>query len=210
MEDHDSSRDWISALRGAAGVREQALERLHHLLLRATRFELSRRREQLDVAVSELDELATQAADDALMAILQKLDDFNCVSRFTTWACKFALAEAGRRARVRAWQQAEVALAERTWPTIRASDPPARDPLEDGDLPSGLRDAVRSSLTPHQRDVFSELALNGIPIDVLAERRSTTRQALYETLHGARGKLRAALAETGHPLDANAAVGAGP
>ena len=72
-----------------------------------------------------------------------------------------------------------------------------------------LRDAVHSSLTPHQREVFSALALNGVPIDVLAERLNTTRGALYKTLHDARRKLRGALVEAGYALGVDVAMGGG-
>src|SRR5829696_9116369 len=83
----DEGRMWISALRGPAGPRDRALSELHTLLLRAARFELGRRRGQLDhLATSDIDDLAVQAADDALMAILGKLDSFRGASRFTTWA----------------------------------------------------------------------------------------------------------------------------
>ena len=64
-------------------------------------------------------------------------------------------------------------------------------------------------LTPHQREVFTALALNGVPIDVLAERLTTTRGALYKTLHDARRKLRAALAHAGYPLDDHGQTGDG-
>jgi DNA-directed RNA polymerase specialized sigma24 family protein len=71
-------------------------EDLRPLLLRATRFALSRQRDQLpDVGEAELDELAVQAADDALVSILRQLDDYRGASRFTTWAYKFAVHEAG-------------------------------------------------------------------------------------------------------------------
>jgi RNA polymerase sigma-70 factor (ECF subfamily) len=59
---------------------------------------------------------------------------------------------------------------------------------------------VQTALTPHQREVFAALAMNGVPIDVLAERRNTTRGALYKTLHDARRKLRAALAAAGQAV----------
>jgi RNA polymerase sigma-70 factor (ECF subfamily) len=180
---------WIAALRGPAGPREAALGELHALLLRAARFELARRGLRRDDA----EDLATQAADDALMAILGKLDSFRGASRFTTWAYKFALLEAGVKARRRAWQGREVALDEERWPAFPDAGRSAHERLEDAELLRALRDAVRSELTPHQREVFRALALNGVPIDVLAERLDTTRGALYKTLHDARRKLRAAV-----------------
>jgi RNA polymerase sigma-70 factor, ECF subfamily len=79
-----------------------AVEDLHPLLLRATRFALSRQRDRLpDVGEAELDDLAVQAADDALRSILRQLDDYRGASRFTTWAYKFAVHEAGVTARRR-------------------------------------------------------------------------------------------------------------
>ena len=99
------STAWISALRHPA-ERDVAIARLHELLLRAARFEVSRRRAALShVRGKELDDLALQAADDALVAVLGKLDDHRGASRFTTWAYKFALLEAGVRLRRRAWQE---------------------------------------------------------------------------------------------------------
>jgi len=160
-----------------------AIADLHALLLRAARFELHRR-DVLD------DDLATQAADDALMAVLAKLDSFRGASRFTTWAYKFALLEAGVKARRRAWSGREIAIDEERWPEIPDTGLSAHERLEQEERLCALRDAVRTQLTPRQREVFSALALNEIPIDVLAERLGSTRGALYKTLHDARRKLR--------------------
>ena len=204
----EEAQAWITALRGPAGPRDQALAELHALLLRAARFELRRRRNQLDhLAAGDIEDLATQAADDALMAILGKLDSFRGTSRFTTWAYKFALLEAGVKARRRAWQGREIVIDTETWPEFPDAGRSAQQCLEDTELLHALRDAVRSSLTAHQREVFSALALNGIPIDVLAERLNTTRGALYKTLHDARRKLRLALGAAGYPLDVDLAMG---
>jgi RNA polymerase sigma-70 factor (ECF subfamily) len=201
----DDAQMWISALRGPSGAREQALADLHALLLRAARFELGRRRGQLaHLAATDVDDLATQAADDALMAILGKLDTFRGTSRFTTWAYKFALLEAGVKARRRAWQGREIAIDEQTWPEFPATGRSAQECVEDAELLQALREAVQSSLTPHQREVFAALALNGVPIDVLAERLNTSRGALYKTLHDARRKLRLALAAAGHGITTEA------
>jgi RNA polymerase sigma-70 factor, ECF subfamily len=198
----DEARMWLSALRGPPGPRDEALAELHALLLRAARFELGRRRGQLaHVPARDVDDLATQAADDALMAILGKLDSFRGTSRFTTWAYKFALLEAGVKARRRAWHGREIAIDEQTWPQLPARGRSAQQCLEDGEVLRALRDAVRSSLTPHQREVFCALALNGIPIDVLAERLNSSRGALYKTLHDARRKLRIALETAGYGPD---------
>src|SRR3954447_11706706 len=201
---------WLAALRGPAGVREEAVAELHDLLLRGAHFELNRRRQTLShVPYGEFDDLATQAANDALVAILAKLDTFRGASRFTTWAYKFVLLEAGVKARRRAWHRREVILDAESWPLMADPSPGAQQAVEHAELLGAIRDAVRSELTPHQREVFAALALNGVPIDVLAERLATTRGALYKTLHDARRKLRAALAEVGHAVEDHGHTGAG-
>ena len=192
----DSSA-WISALRNPV-ERDRAIARLHELLLRSARFEVSRRRAALShVRGEELDDLALQAADDALVAVLGKLDDYRGASRFTTWAYKFVLLEAGVKARRRAWHGREVVLDAGSWPVTADTAMGAQGVLEEVELLRAIGECVRRDLTPHQREVFSALALNGVPIDVLAERLSTTRGALYKTLHDARRTLRRHLAERG-------------
>jgi RNA polymerase sigma-70 factor (ECF subfamily) len=189
------SRAWLSALRGQGAERDQAIAELHGLLLRAARHELSRRRAALSyVRGEELDDIAMQAANDALMAVLAKLDDFRGASRFTTWAYKFAVLEAGVKLRRRAWQGREVLLEPDGWDRFADHANSVHEELEQAELLGALRDAIKEKLTPHQRQVFSALALNEVPADVLAERLGTTRGALYKTLHDARRKLRRELA----------------
>ena len=194
----EESRAWLSALRGEAHVREEAIGRLHELLLRAARFEVARRRPTLaHLRGGDLDDVALQSADDALMAVLAKLDDYRGASRFTTWAYKFALLEAAVKLRRLAWQGRELPLEPESWPAVPDGRPSPQQDLEASELLGALRERIESELTPHQREVFTALALNEVPLDVLAERLATTRGALYKTLHDARRKLRAGLARSG-------------
>ena len=191
----------LDALRSEGPQREAALRQLHALLLRAARSEVGRRREAAaGVRGEALDDLANQAADDALVAVLGKLDDYRGQSRFTTWAYKFALLEAGVRLRRRAWQHREVVLAADAWPQLASKAGPHLQ-TEQGQLLVAVQRLIGEALTPHQRQVLVTLAIEGVPIDVLAERLSTTRGALYKTLHDARRKLRAALDREGLSLD---------
>ncbi|HEX8206771.1 MAG TPA: RNA polymerase sigma factor [Solirubrobacteraceae bacterium] len=204
----DDSEAWLAALRGPTAAREEAIAALHALLLRGARFELNRRASSLGhVPRGERDDLAMQAADDALVAILAKLDSFRGASRFTTWAYKFVLLEAGVKARRRAWHGREISLGDEEWQLPRDGSPSAQERAEGGELLEAIGAAIRTELTPHQREVFCALALNGVPIDVLAERRDTTRGALYKTLHDARRKLRAALAAGGFGVEATTVPG---
>jgi RNA polymerase sigma-70 factor (ECF subfamily) len=191
------SQWWLTVLRADGPEREEAIGRLHELMVRAARFELGRRRAALShVRGEELDDIATQAANDALMAVLSKLDDFRGASRFTTWAYKFALLEAGVKLRRRAWQDREVVLEPDAWIDF-ADRGDVHVELEHAELLGELKDAIDTDLTPHQRRVFIALALNEVPIDVLSERLDTTRGALYKTLHDARKKLRGKLSASG-------------
>jgi RNA polymerase sigma-70 factor (ECF subfamily) len=198
----DSSA-WLSALRSTGAERDEAVASLHELLVRAARFEVSRRRAALShVRGEELDDLALQAADDALVAVLSKLDDYRGASRFTTWAYKFALLEAGVRLRRRVWQEREVVLEPEAWPLMADAGHSAQSQAEANELMHALRCSIDECLTDHQREVLVALALNGVPLDVLVERLNTNRGALYKTLHDARRKLRADLAGRGFTLDA--------
>src|SRR4051794_13949244 len=145
MGRHAAARevDWPVALRSDGAERDEAIAALHALLMRAARFELNRRRAALSfVRGEELDDIATQAADDALMAVLRKLDDYSGASRFTTWAYKFALVEAGVKLRRRAWQHREVVLDADSWPALIDPHSSAHEALERGELLDSLRDAV--------------------------------------------------------------------
>jgi RNA polymerase sigma-70 factor, ECF subfamily len=193
-----SSREWLDALRDEGPRRDGAIARLHGLLLRAARFEVGRRRANLPHLRSvSLDDLAVQSADDALVAILAKLDDFRGDSRFTTWAYKFALLEAAVRLRKLNWQERELALEPASWDGFAAVRASPHADAETSELLRALQIAIEQQLTAHQRDVLVAITLTGVPIDVLAERLSSTRGAVYKTLHDARQKLRRCLAEQG-------------
>jgi RNA polymerase sigma-70 factor (ECF subfamily) len=191
------SEAWLTALRSSDGRRDEALGRLHELLLRAARFEVNRRSASLTyLGQEELEALALQAADDALVAILRKLDDYRGLSRFTTWAFKFALLEASVKVQRRRMWRRDVPLEPGQWEGL-AERLGTAGQAEMSDLLEAVEAAIRTGLTPHQRRVLVALAIDGVPIDVLADRLSTTRGALYKTLHDARQKLRRALADEG-------------
>jgi len=197
----DESREWLRDLRGEGAGKDDAVARLHELLLRAARFEVSRRRPTLPhLRGDELDDIANEAADDALMSVLRRLDDFRGDSRFTTWVYKFALLEAAVKLRRRAWQEREVPLEPESWSLFSSAGLEPAAEAEQSELLTTLQRAIGEVLTPHQRNVLIALAVNGVPIDVLADRLNTTRGALYKTLHDARRKLRKHLHECGLAL----------
>lgn len=187
---------WLVPLAGSGPDHEQAVRDLHALLLRAAYTEVRRRAAAMACAHDgELNDIATQSADDALVTVLAKLSTFEGRSRFTTWAYKFAVNIAGVAVRRHAWadrqMRAPAGALDRL--TDMTHDPAARS--EERDALRRIRDAM-THLTEHQRRVLVLLAVDGVPIDVLAERLSTNRNALYKTLHDARRRLRAVLDES--------------
>jgi RNA polymerase sigma-70 factor (ECF subfamily) len=190
VDRHSEAMAWVKSLQSSGPDREAAAARLHAMLVRAARFELLRRQGAWNGSDESVDDLAAQSADTALAALLSKLDDYRFESRFTTWAYKFAILEAAMLARKRAWQERELPVDPQAW---GGTAEPTSDLADDLAIREQLREitrAIRTELSPHQREVLSALVLDGVPIDVLAERLNTTRGALYKTLHDARRKLR--------------------
>jgi RNA polymerase sigma-70 factor (ECF subfamily) len=170
--------------------------------VRAAAHELWRRRAQLPaLAGPELDDVAQQCADDALVNILARIDEFKGLSRFTTWAYKFAIFEVSSKLARHSWQRhppshKELELAE-------LPDPHGLRPSEQAERREQLavlRNAIQADLTPRQREAFVAIALNDVPIDVLALQLRSNRNAIYKNLFDARRKLRNSLAAAGHAL----------
>jgi RNA polymerase sigma-70 factor, ECF subfamily len=192
--------DWHLDLRAEGSRREEAVGRLQGLLLRAARFEVFRRAGSLpQLSAVELDELAQDAADDAAVSILRRLDDFRGESSFRTWAYKFALLEAAVKVRRRAWRDREVTLEPEQWESLAHAGPGPDDDVENAALLEAVRDGIRTVLTPRQRQVLVAAVLEGVPIDVLAERLDSNRNAVYKVLHDGRRRLRAHVAAAGFP-----------
>lgn len=195
------SRRWVQELAGTGPAHDDAVLRLHELLLRAARHEVARRRRSLPyLRGDDYDDLAQQSADDALVAVLRKLGSFRGDSLFTTWVYKFALYEAAVKLRRRAWQDRELTLQPDAWPAFASAAPSPGERLEERELLAALRTAIGERLSAHQREVLVAITIGGVPIDVLAERLNTTRGALYKTLHDARKKLRAELGLAGFDI----------
>ena len=189
-------------LAGAGPRREAALARLHGMLLRIAQAEARRRGPRMRITGPELEDLAYQAAADAVMAITAKLGQFRGESRFTTWAYKFVILEVSAKIGRHYWRRPDVSLDAEDWDRLpgRFGFEPAQ---ESGwrDLLAALRRAVDTELTPRQREVFVALVLNGIPLDALAVRLGSNRNAIYKMMFDARRKLRAALAANGYTDD---------
>lgn len=196
--------EWLHALVAGGAVQREATERLYEQLLRVARGEVHRRAASIRVNGPELDDLAHQAAGDAVIAVLRRLHEFRGESRFTTWAYKFVMFEVSVKVGRHFWQHPTVPLDTPDWdrlPDNLGISP--EEASEAHELVTALRSAIESQLTRRQRTVFIAVVVTGIPIDALAIRMRTTRGAIYKTLFDARRKLRVYLVTNGY-LDQDA------
>ena len=199
--DPDSQR-WLDGLRSDGSRHDQSARELHAVLLRAARREIHRRRAWLGGATGpELDDLAHQTAGDALVAIINNLDSYRGKSRFTTWAYRFVMNQASTKTRRHLWSGRRVEFDDVDWARLpnHLGASPHRHSEQHAQL-QALREAVEHSLSRRQREVFVAIALNDVPIDVVALRLDSNRGAIYKTLFDARTKLRSRLAAAGYPL----------
>jgi RNA polymerase sigma-70 factor (ECF subfamily) len=192
---------WITDLESDGPGHDRAVAALHDVLMRAARREAERRRGSIpDRVAADLTDLVRQAADDALVAVLAKLPTYRGQSRFTTWAWKFAIYEISVALRREAWRGRSIGMDASDWDRLvdrRPIDPAAE--TEARELVAAVRRSVSDTMTAHQREVFVAVVVDDVPIDVLADRLGSTRNAMYKTLHDARGRLRADLAAQGWP-----------
>jgi RNA polymerase sigma-70 factor, ECF subfamily len=190
---------WVQGLGGSGSSREETVARLHELLLRVARSEVRRRSTQWSVHGPELDDLAHQAASDALIALMAKVSEFRGESRFTTWACKFAIFEVSSKIGRHFWQRPTVSMDAEDWDRLpdRFGMDPARV-AEWGDVVAALHRAVDGELSDLQRRIFVAIVLNGTPLDALVIELGSSRNAIYKALFDARRKLRASLVTHGY------------
>ncbi|WP_203963582.1 RNA polymerase sigma factor [Actinocatenispora thailandica] len=188
---------WLAELQGTSRTAAQA--RLHALLLRAARAETGRRAGQLRLAGPELDDIAHQAADDALVSILRKLPEFRGDSRFTTWVYKFVVFEVAAKISRHFWARAAQPLESEQWERLpdRFGFSPEQA-AQSADLLAAVRDAVSKELTSRQRDAFVAIVVDGMPLDSYVHQIGSNRNAVYKAVFDARRKIRAYLVTNGH------------
>jgi RNA polymerase sigma-70 factor, ECF subfamily len=193
------SAEWLRVLTDAGPQREAALARLHGTLLRIAQREVRRRGPRLLITGPEVEDLAYQAAADALMAITAKLSQFRGESRFTTWAYRFVILEVSAKIGRHFWRHPPVPLDDEDWDRLpdRFGFEPAQE-SEWRDLLAALRRAIDTELTARQREAFVAIVLNHVPLDAVALRLGSNRNAVYKMMFDARRKLRAALAADGY------------
>lgn len=202
VDDSGIERDncrWVRDLATAGPRREQACSELYPLLLRIAKSEARRRAPLLKLGGPELEDIAHQAAADALMAISERLDKFRGEARFTTWASKFVIFDVAVKMNRHFWRRHEIPYEQEDWSRIASRfDVSPEDEVQAREFAAAVSTAVEENLSERQRLVFVATVLNGMPVDVLADELDSTHNALYKVLFDARKKLRAALVSGGY------------
>ena len=191
------SAEWVASLREMRN--EQAVERLHGLLLRIARKELGRRSTGSRLCGPEIDDIAHQVTSDAVLLITRRIHEFRGESRFTTWAYKFVVFEVSSKLGRHFWTNPSRGLDPPDWNRLpdRFGVRPA-DAAETKDLIQAVRASVENCLTDRQREVFVAIVVEGVPLDALVDRMGTNRNAIYKVMFDARQKLRKDLAAGGY------------
>lgn len=195
--DEENAR-WTAALKEGGPARERAADALYAYLLRAARSEIGRRSDTSRLSGAERDDLAHQAAADALVSIIRRIPDFRGDSMFTTWARSFVTFEV--RVKIRQHNRRSLAhgLTAEEWdrmPAPRGGTPEAE--AEAAALKQAVLTAMQTSLTERQRHVFLGVVVHGATIDQLATQLGSNRNAIYQLMFHARRNLRRHLAERG-------------
>jgi RNA polymerase sigma-70 factor (ECF subfamily) len=195
----EESAAWLRRLGAGGGERQAAERELYARLVRIALAEVRRRAASTPVTGQELDDVAHQAAGDAMLAILAKLGDFRGESRFTTWAYRFVILEVSSKLGRHYWRDPPVALDAGQWERLpdRLGIDPARH-VESAAILAEVRRVVQEELTAHQRRVFVAIVVDGIPLDALAAKLGLRRNAIYKVIFDARGKIRRALVANGY------------
>ncbi|MFJ9539279.1 RNA polymerase sigma factor [Streptomyces sp. NPDC101225] len=189
----------MDALEGGRGAHfERACTRLHEMLVRIAMSEVFRRGSRYRITGPELEDIAHQAAADALMRITRKIHEFRGDARFTTWAYRFVVLEVSSKLGRHFWAVGNARFDAEEWAQV--PDRSGADPVshwQARELVEAVRDAVETALSAHQRQVFTAV-VSGVPLETLAGELETNRNALYKTMFDARKKLRAQLIAGGH------------
>jgi RNA polymerase sigma-70 factor (ECF subfamily) len=195
----EESSAWLRRLGASGGERQAAERELHARLVRIALAEVRRRSASTPVAGPELDDVAHQAASDAMLAILAKLGNFRGESRFITWAYRFVILEVSSKLGRHYWRNPPVALDAGQWERLpeRFGIDPAQHAEATGIL-AEVRRVVGDELTAHQRRVFVAIVVDGIPLDALAAELGLSRNAIYKVIFDARRKIRQALVANGY------------
>lgn len=199
-----SNEEWLRELR-ADGTPEQAeaIEDLRLYLLRAVLYFFSTSPGDLrGLARAEIEQIAQDLAQDALLTILKNLGEFRGESKFTTWAYRFAINMSLVEARRQRWKNVSLdrILENSELPDFQFEDKDAPDPdrsAQQQEIWTAVRDVIQNELTERQRAILTAVVFDDVPVDLVTKEFKMNRNAVYKMVHDARAKLKKRLEERG-------------
>jgi len=187
-----TNQEWVEQLKDP--IDDLALTELREILLRGLRASLSNK---ID---TDLEAITEDFAQDTLLKILKSIDTFRGESRFTTWAQKIAIHVAYTELRRRRWKDislqeiVETPEGDEYTPVILTD--PASSPEQEAtqnNIFDIIYSMIESDLTERQKTAIIAILQGGMPIDQVADKMGTNRNALYKLIHDARKRLQQSL-----------------
>jgi RNA polymerase sigma-70 factor (ECF subfamily) len=196
-----TNEQWINDLQAEGGQRESALADLRQIILTGLPYALNKWIPSNDPRFATL---AEEVAQDTLLRVLDRLDMFEGRSQFTTWVHKIAVRIALTELRRKRWENFsldDLVDGEENPPIVQLMvDPHASTPeeiVEGADLMQSVQRIILEELTAKQRQVMVAIAIQGVPLEEVARRMGTNRNALYKLMHDTRLRLKHRLAQEG-------------
>ncbi len=212
MQNTRDNKTWLTDLRAEGAQKEAALDDLHAILLRILPAALSR---WLPSTSSHFESFIEDMAQETLLRVVDRLDSFQGRSKFTTWVYKIGVNIGLGELRLRKWKEVSLdGLEESNHPDEMPSErfasemPSPEGMLERKNVIDMVQQVMKEELTPHQHQVMMSVAVQGVPLGVVAERLGSNKNALYKLMHDARLRLKRRLEREGlSPADLLAVFG---
>ena len=196
---------WLADLRSQGNPREIALSDLNEIILRMLPSALTR---WLSPENEHFEPFIQDIAQETLLRVLDRLDTFEGRSKFTTWVYTIAIRIALSELRLRKWKEVSLDQLEESqdpdqapFETFSNNDPNPETVIEQKQTMMKIKSIIDHELTPKQRAVMMAVNVQGVPLDVIAQRLGSNRNAVYKMMHDARVKLKSRLELEGYPPD---------
>lgn len=199
------NQTWITDLRSEGNRREIAIDDLRTIILRMLPSALSR---WLSPNNEHFEPLIQDVAQETLLRVLDRMDTFEGRSKFTTWVYTIAIRIALSELRLRKWKEVSLDQLEENQEPDQAPfekfsnhDPDPETVVEQKQAMMKIKSIIDHELTPRQRTVMMAVNVQDVPLDVVAQRLGSNRNAVYKMMHDARVKLKRRLELEGYPPD---------
>lgn len=204
MSVHRTNQEWLQDLSSSGEFQSAAIEELRNTLLRAALYTIQGKLgAQAQFSQLEIQQLAEDCTQEALVAILKHLPEFRGESRFLTWAYKFAVNIGLTTVRREQWKGMSLDDLEdfpihSHWPLEEDLTRPEPElAVMRGEMWEVLRTTIQNELTEKQRLVLKWMVFDEVPMDVVVQHLGSNRNAVYKLLHDARMKLKQGLLARG-------------